>query len=352
MNCIEFESTLAAMRLERYRHVRCDAASGGFRPVSGSVADFTVAEREGAFHFFYIERRLTEGTPFYPGNEIYFGHASTRSFREWEVHDPVLLARPGTWEGAHLWAPNVLQTSDGWVMAYTGVNERLSQDIGLADSRDLFAWRRRESNPLRIAARAPWAFWREDGIASCRDPHLLVHDGATWMCYTVNSRDGASCIGLARARGADLADWDDAGPILTGPAEGYEPDLEGRHPQGCLESALLARRSGRWLLVVNAARRGTAVRTWVFVSDRMDRFDFAEAHALWDDAGCVEIVREKGSHALVAGASQGTGRAGPGRATDGIAPGQGTIRLGVVDWAEERPTARTLADESELAAWL
>jgi hypothetical protein len=334
MNCIEFETTLARLRSEHYRHVRCDIVRDGFRPVSGAVADFAVIERAGVFHFFYIERRLVEGTPFYPGNEIYFGHASTRTFLEWDVHDPVLLIRPGTWEGAHVWAPNVLEIAGRFVMAYTGVNDGLSQDIGIATSDDLLTWTRSERNPLRLCSRAPWAFWRADGIASCRDPHLVVSDGAVWMCYTANTREGASCIALARARDASLAAWEDRGPILVGPAEGYEPSLEGRHPQGSLESALLEHRCGRWILVVNAARRGAQTRTWVHTSDRMDRFELGQGRELWSDAGCVEIVRERGSRALLAGVSAGV------------------VRLGVVDWAADRPVVRSLAESDELGAWL
>jgi hypothetical protein len=152
------------------------------------------------------------------------------------------------------------------------------------------------------------------------------------MCYTANTREGASCIALAWS--SDLREWTDAGPILVGPSEGYEPDLQGRHPQGSLESALLVNRLERWLIVVNAARRGTAARTWMVASDRVDSFDFAQARPFWSDAGLVELVREKGSRALIAGVRQGT------------------LRLGVVDWAEEQPAARSLAAAAELTEWV
>jgi hypothetical protein len=101
-NNIEFEKTLKRMRFDYYRHPPIDILKTGFRPVGGGVADFCTARHAGRDHFFYIERRLQEGTPFFPGHEIYFGHTSTADFFDWEVHDPVLLVRPGTWEEAHV----------------------------------------------------------------------------------------------------------------------------------------------------------------------------------------------------------------------------------------------------------
>lgn len=148
---IAFEETLAAMRTRHYRDRTVDIVNTGFRPVGGKVADFAVAQRDGRYHFFYIERRLQEGTPFYPGHEIYFGHASTADFVHWRVHEPVMLIRPGTWEEAHVWAPCILRRGSQYVMAYTGVNRHLSQDIGLASSTDLFQWKRWTPTPSRRA---------------------------------------------------------------------------------------------------------------------------------------------------------------------------------------------------------
>ncbi len=331
MNNIEFEETLFRMRMENYRHPKVDIIRDGFRPVSGRVADFCVVEHEGRYHFFYIERRLQEGTPFYPGNEIYFGHASTANLFDWEVHDPVMLVRPDSWEEAHVWAPFILRRGDAFIMFYTGVNRYISQDIGLAFSPDLFEWERWDRNPISPCRGRQWAFWREDGISSCRDPHAFEHDGRVWMTYTANTREGASCIALAGT--SDLVSWDDYGPILVGPSEGYEPRLEGGHPQGSLESSNLHHRNGRWYLHVNAAVRGTGIRNWVFESDRMDRFDFASGREFWRDGGGIEFVKEQGSRSLLAGF------------------GGCVIRFGEVDWANERPTASFISTPEQLRSW-
>lgn len=332
MNIIEFEERLARWRLDAYRHRTVDPATGGFRPLSGSVADFTAIEKAGCFHFFYIERRLTEATPFYPGNEIYFGHASSADFAAWEVHDPVLLVRPGTWEGAHVWAPFVIPWKGRYLMAYTGLNDRLSQDIGLAFSDDLFRWERWEANPVSPCRDRPWSFWRTDGIASCRDPHLLEHDGKLLMTYTANTRDGRSCIALAES--ADGLRWDDRGPILLGPRDGYEPRLEGNHPQGSLESSNLFRREGSWRLVFNAAVRDCAARHWIVEAPSLDRFDFEARREFWSEGGCIERLASRGSLDLLAGVSFGV------------------VRIGTVDWSREPARAVTIGSADELEPWL
>ena len=331
MNIIEFEATLAAMREQKYRHPEIDVIGQGFRPVSGKCADFTVAEHEGRYHFFYIERRLTEGTPFYPGNEIYFGHASTPDFFDWEVHDPVMLIRPGTWEGGHVWAPCIMKHGGRYVMAYTGINRVISQDIGLAFSDDMFNWDRWEGNPISPCKGKPWAAWWEDRIASCRDPHIFEHEGRIWMSYTANTAEGAACVALTST--IDLERWDDHGPILIGPAEGYECRLEGGHVQASLESTNLLTRNGKWYLLVSAAVRDTKTRHWVFESDRMDRFDFDEKREFWNEGGGVEIVKERGSRSLLAGMCAGF------------------IGFGEVDWSDPQPTGRSIASREQLAAW-
>jgi predicted GH43/DUF377 family glycosyl hydrolase len=335
MDSSEFETRLADMRLALYRYPEIDIINVGFRPVGGMPADFCVIEHRGRHHFFYIERRLQESTGFFPGHEIYFGHASTANFFDWEVHDPVMLIRPGTWEGAHVWAPFVLAYQGTYVMAYTGVNCYLSQDIGLASSDDLFEWKRFDSNPTSPARNRPWSFWREDGIASCRDPHMLEYDGRVWMTYTTNTKACATCIAICSTE--DLARWEDHGPILVGPADGYEmvtsrsnPFARGR-PQGQLESSYLLRRNDKWYLLVQTHLKGTPVRNWVFESDDMGSFDFSTGREFWAGAYTVEVVKERGTKALLACT--------------------GPIRFGSVDWADETPRARFLSNREELEAW-
>jgi hypothetical protein len=344
----EFESKLYEARAEKYRHPKVDIIKEGFRPVGGQVADFAVAELNGRTHFFYIERRLTEGTPFYPGHEIFFGHASTPDFFEWEVHDPVMLVRPGTWEESHVWAPCVVRVppqtlenrptgsrshtvGDEFIMAYTGVNRHVSQNIGLASSRDLFDWKRWDTNPISPCKDKPWAAWSEDHICSCRDPNLFEHEGRWYMNYSANTKQGAACIALAST--TDFTQWQDHGPICVGPAGGYEMRPEGGHPQGSLESANMIHRGGKWHLTVKAKTRDSKVVNCIIASDRVDRFDFAARREFWPQALGIEFVRHNGNRSLLASFWSGC------------------LHFGMVDWSKPEPAATTVATAEELREW-
>lgn len=328
---IDFERKLKQMRFEHYRHPDIDILKKGFRPVGGSIADFGTARLNGRDHFFYIERRLQEGTPFYPGHEIYFGHASTPNFIEWEVHDPVMLVRPGTWEEAHVWAPVILREGDEFIMAYAGLNRHLSQNIGLASSKDLFDWKRWDTNPISPCKGATWAYWREDDIASCRDPDLVRHEGRVYMPYTANTKEGATCIALAST--PDFKQWKDHGPILVGPASGYEPKLTGGHAQGSFESANLSFRHGRWLLIFHASIKDKGRATWAAASDRIDSFRMDQMWRFWDEGLCVEVVRTNGDRSLIAGMSGGC------------------LKFAEVDWTESQTTAKSVTERESLLRW-
>ena len=331
LTIIDFEKELKRMRFEYYRHPPIDILKKGFRPVGGNIADFATARLNGRDHFYYIERRLQEGTPFYPGHEIFFGHASTPDFFEWEVHDPVMLVRPGTWEEAHVWAPVILRQGSEFIMAYTGLNRQLSQNIGLASSKDLFEWKRWKSNPISPAKGAAWAYWREDDICSCRDPDLVRHDGRVWMPYTANTKEGATCIALAST--ADFKKWKDHGPILVGPATGYAPKLTGGHAQGSFESSNLSFHNGRWLLIFHASIRDMGRATWAVASDRIDSFSMDKMWRFWTDGLCVEVVRNQGTRSLLAGMSGGY------------------LRFAETDWSEPQPLARNITERDALQRW-
>jgi hypothetical protein len=332
MNAIEFSRTLHDMRIEYYRRPGRDIITEGFRPVSGACADFCMIEYEGVYHAFYIERRLKDGTPFYPGNEIYFGHASTPDFFTWEVHNPVMLIVPESdWECGHVWAPVILKHGGRYVMAYTGLNYECSQDIGLAFSDDLFSWTRDPNNPISPCKDKEWSFWRKDRISSCRDPHLMEHGGRIYMTYTANTAIGEACVALSSTD--DLVTWEDHGPIMRSSKDGYEPVFAGGHRQASLESTNLLTRNGQWYLIVNGALRDVPERHHILESDRIDGFDMSTRREFWKEGGCIEVVKDRGSRSLLAGL---IGRC---------------IRFGEVDWSEPLPTARTITSREQLEAW-
>lgn len=153
LNAFEAEERLWNEYLEMYRHPPRDFARG-FRPMGGFIADFTVGWHEKRMHLFHIDRRLGETEAAWPGHEIFLGHASTADLVNWEVYDPVMLIRPGTWEGYRVVAPYILPHEGRFIMAYTGLNNAGSQNLGLAFSDNLFDWERSKHNPLSPLAEA------------------------------------------------------------------------------------------------------------------------------------------------------------------------------------------------------
>ncbi|HPD31611.1 MAG TPA: hypothetical protein PLL20_16585, partial [Phycisphaerae bacterium] len=215
--------------------------------------------------------------------------------------------------------------------AYTGLNRHISQNIGLASSKDLFEWRRWDSNPISPCKGKEWAFWREDMISSCRDPSICEHDGRYWMIFTANTRQGESCIAMVST--TDFKRWQDHGPICVGPATGYEPRLEGGHPQGSLESSNLFFRKGRWFLTVKAKIRNEKAVNWIIENDTNLKFDFAKRREFWPGATGIEIARTRGDRDLLATFTAGH------------------IKFGLTDWSHEIPTGRFIESEDELTEW-
>jgi predicted GH43/DUF377 family glycosyl hydrolase len=353
MNVIEFEEYIWTERMERYRFRTVDIINEGFRPLGGMVGDFCTIEHDGRYHFFYTERHLTtEGLPGYPGNECYIGHASTANFFEWEVHYPILWVQPGTWEHLVTGAPNIVYYKGRFVMAYFGVNEYLVQDMGFAFSDDLFAWERWEKNPLSPCKGTSWAFWRDDGPTSCRDAHLFVHDGRLWMTYTANTKEGASCIALISTD--DFVHWEDHGPILSGPAEGFQYKSEGQRPQGHLESSNLIQKGDKWFLLVQETHLNTDVRNWIYESDCMNQFSYASGRKFWQGALTTEVVKEKDQLSLLACMGVMQSHYMPNscqRDQHSLLASMGSIKFGLVDWSVEKPAARFITSKKGLLKW-
>lgn len=335
LNAFEAEERLWHEYLEAYRHPPRDFA-GGFRPLGGFIADFTVVWHEQRMHMFHIDRRLGETECAWPGHEIFIGHASTGDLVSWEVHDPVLLIRPGTWEGCHVGAPYIQPHDGRYVMAYQGINEAGSQNLGLAFSDDLFEWKRSPHNPISPLAQAEWAFWRSDGTASCRDAHLNFVDDRFWLNFTACTREGGTCIAMASS--SDLVTWNDHGPIIDGGSDRNADDESAPfHHVHHIESSALIPHEGHWLLF-GIDRDG--IHYWE--SPTMDRFDYAQGKPLWKDVGPGEVAWRDGSRWLMCACHYEDGYGVPGS----------VLRFGEIDWSDAEPEVRMITGESRIADWV
>ena len=127
-----------------------------------------------------------------------------------------------------------------WRLYYTAINSRggvRDQRIGLAESDDLFTWRRAGAEIVAPDARYKTL---DDSVSETwRDPCVFQHDGLWHMLITARDpdaprlRDGV----LAHATSTDMVAWELQDP-LTEPAR-----------FGQLEVAQVRRIDGRWWLV-------------------------------------------------------------------------------------------------------
>ncbi|OQX86213.1 hypothetical protein B6D60_06655 [candidate division KSB1 bacterium 4484_87] len=285
----------------------------GYAPKGFYLKDFCIFKHGNVYHLFHIA-----GTPgvscCLPGNELWFGHATTKNFRYWETHEPCLYIDTNGWDNGHVFAPYVIEFQGKFWMFYTGVSIKNRQRIGLAVSDDLYSWRRVSKNPIITPEKYPWAFCPDDRGSACRDPHICRFGDEFSLYYTAVTREGKGCV--ARASSADLLHWKDGGPVFMSD--------QLAHP----ESSNVQEFEGKYFLFF-----GGQYEFWSYViSD--DPFDWKNRKPIPLKQGitAMEVIVRKGSLWLVAYFKMDNYR----------------LFLGTIDWAEAKPTIREIMQEAEL----
>ena len=285
----------------------------GYAPRSFYLKDFCLLEVGDTFHLFHIA-----GTPgascCLPGNETWFGHATTRDFRSWKTLQPCLYIDPGDWDGGHVYAPFVIEKDGRYWMFYTGCTIDNVQRIGAAVSDDLEHWQRLPENPLVRPEHYPWAFCPTSRGSACRDPHVCQWQDEYSLYYTAVTRDGKGCV--ARTSSRDLLHWQDCGPAYVYPGE----------PQ--CESSNVQELNGRYLLFF-----GGHIDDWSYVvSDNPFTWPKQEARALMRGVTAMEVVRRHDPLWLVAYFKFEAYR----------------LFLGSIDWSATQPQIREIHDAAAL----
>lgn len=285
----------------------------GYAPLGFYLKDFCLHEVGGVWHLYHIA-----GTPgvscCLPGNEIWFGHATTRDFVTWETHEPCFFIDIRGWDHGHVFAPYVIAHAGRHWMFYTGVATDNTQRIGVAVSDDLFHWERASDRPVIRPEEYGWAFCPTTGGAACRDAHVITHDGTFQLYYTAVTRDGRGCV--ARAVSQDLLHWDD---------EGTAYEFSGWNQ--CESSNVQPLDDGRWRLFFG----GHHAWSWVD-SDHPLRWPAVAPRALRADVTGMEVIRRQGERWLVAYFGLRYYR----------------LLVGVIDWSVAEPTITQLTGKAQL----
>jgi hypothetical protein len=174
-----------------------------------------------------------------PGNEVSFAHASTKDFKHWEVHPDILGIGTGKWDERNIWAPDIITWDSGFLIYYTGVDSNIVQQMGIAESADLFDWRPSSLNPIYHPDTTLYD-WGEGRWSNCRDPDIFRISDIVHVLHTVSTKEGLGAVDHAVS--IDGLDWADEGPIFVNDSEAV------------LESVQLIERNGEWYLFFNEYR--------------------------------------------------------------------------------------------------
>lgn len=288
----------------------------GYAPLGFYLKDFCLLESRGVWHLYHIA-----GTPgvscCLPGNEVFFGHATTRDFLTWETHEPCFFIDVRGWDHGHVFAPYVITQGGKHWMFYTGVATDNTQRIGVATSTDLFHWQRASDRPVIRPEEYGWAFCPTTGGAACRDAHVIEHDGVFQMYYTAVTQDGRGCV--ARASSRDLLGWRDEGVAYA--FSGWNQ----------CESSNVQPVDGRWRLFFGGHH------AWSYVdSDNPLRWPDVTPTKLRADITGMEVIARRGGRWLVAYFGLRYYR----------------LLVGILDWSAPSPTIVQVTDPAALKQFL
>ncbi len=308
---LDYQCYLGAVTEQR--EYQEDWLATGYAPRGFYLKDFCLFRAPEAFHLFHIA-----GTPgvscCLPGNEIWFGHATTRDFLRWETHEPCFYIDPSGWDNGHVFAPNVIEKDGRYWMFYTGCAIDNTQRIGAAVSDDLFHWTRASREPVIRPEEYGWAFCPTTGGSACRDPHLCRFGDKYWLYYTTVSNTGRGSVGLAVSR--DLLHWEDRGPAYQSRKLGH------------CESSNVQELDGQYLLFF-----GGHYEYWSYVvSDNPAHWPDQEPRPLLRRATAMEVVVRTGQRWLVSYFSFDNMR----------------LLLGIIDWTAAVPAITPIGTAAEL----
>ena len=187
--------------------------------------DSWIADDGERYHLFFLAAPRALGDCGLRHTAARIGHASSEDLTHWEIHDDALAPAAGRWDDLALWTGSVARGDDGvWRLYYSALSTSrglgvLDQRIGLAESDDLFAWRRIGSAQL-VAPDPRWYVTLDQDPAASgtwRDPFVFKDPaGDGWhMLITARGRgagrfrDGV----LAHARSPDMRAWELLPPI-------------------------------------------------------------------------------------------------------------------------------------------
>lgn len=180
------------------------------------------------YHLFFLRAARSLIEPARRHTAATIGHATSTDLYHWHYQGVALQPAASGWDDLAVWTGSVARGDDGaWRMYYTALSSRghgiHDQRIGLAESDDLFRWRRVGDSPVVEVDRRWYTTLPDDPHASetWRDPFVYAdpHGDGWHMLITARLAGAAKNDDgvLGHARSADMRNWE-LGPPLSEPA--------------------------------------------------------------------------------------------------------------------------------------
>lgn len=196
------------------------------------VWDSWIADDGERYHLFFLKAPRALRDPRLRHTAARIGHATSADLAHWDVHADALAPAASRWDDLALWTGSVARGDDGvWRLYYSGLSTSRGlgvndQRIGMAESDDLFTWRRIGDAPV-VAPDPRWYASLEqhpEASATWRDPFVFKDPtGDGWhMLITARARgaprfrDGV----LGHAWSGDMRAWEPRPPISE-PGAGF-----------------------------------------------------------------------------------------------------------------------------------
>jgi beta-fructofuranosidase len=195
------------------------------------IWDSWIVDDGELYHLFFLQAPRSLGDPGRRHTAARIGHATSADLVEWTYHGVALAPAESGWDDLALWTGSVVRGDDGlWRMYYTAISSAgrgvSDQRIGMAESDDLYSWRRVGTRPV-IEADPRWytTLGIEDDPAASetwRDPSVFRDpNGDGWHMLITARLAGADRLDdgvLGHAWSSDLRHWT-LGPPVSMPAE-------------------------------------------------------------------------------------------------------------------------------------
>lgn len=194
------------------------------------VWDSWIADDGRLYQLFFLKAPRKLGDPRLRHIHATIGHATSPDLVHWDLQPDALHPAVTGFDDLALWTGSVLRGDDGlWRLYYTALSTARGlgvrdQRIGMAESDDLFEWRRACEEPL-VCPDPRWYQTLEEHRGSAsetwRDPFVFEDSrGDGWHMLITARRSGAPRLRdgiLAHARSVDMRRWE-LQPPLTEPA--------------------------------------------------------------------------------------------------------------------------------------